>query len=196
MISPDIVATLLPVIEALEGLGVTYHIGGSLASSAHGTPRSTRDIDVIADLGPEHAGPLVAMLEPTYYVDEDAVREAIRRRGSFNVIHLGTMLKVDVFASQRHPFDQSVLARARCEKLGDTQDAPDVFVASAEDIVLRKLQWFRAAGESSERQWEDVLGVLTVRKGSLDTAYMQEWAERLGILDLLERARGEAGEVL
>ncbi|HXL36665.1 MAG TPA: hypothetical protein VN954_05625, partial [Ktedonobacteraceae bacterium] len=93
--TPDILITLEPLVEALEELGVPYHIGGSVASSLYGLPRLTIDVDIIADLRLEHIRPLVIRLQTNYYIDEDMIRDAIRRRSSFNVIHLDTMLKVD-----------------------------------------------------------------------------------------------------
>src|SRR5438552_6748490 len=97
MSESDILLALTPVVEALEGLGVRYHIGGSLASSAHGIGRSTADADLVADLRSEHARPLTNLLQDDYYVDEEMILDAISRRSTFNVIHLETMLKVDVF---------------------------------------------------------------------------------------------------
>lgn len=109
MNAPEIVTALAPVVEALEELGVAYHIGGSVASSVHGIPRFTIDADIVTDLRLEHVRLLVKQLEAEYYIDADAVRDAIRRRGSFNAIHLDTMLKVDVFIPKMRAFDQEEL---------------------------------------------------------------------------------------
>src|SRR3954470_15453589 len=94
---PDILAATTPIVEVLEQLTVSYYIGGSVGSSVHGLPRLTIDVDLVADLRIEHVRPLVKLLEESYYIDADAVRDAIRRKSSFNAIHLDTMLKVDVF---------------------------------------------------------------------------------------------------
>jgi hypothetical protein len=188
----DLLSALTPVIEALEALGVAHYIGGSLASSAHGVPRASIDADVIADLGPGHVAPFVARLQGAYYVDEVRVRAAIDVRRSFNLIHLATMFKVDVFASKRRPFDREALRRARPESLEDTPGARRFLVASPEDTLLAKLEWFRAGGEVSDRQWADVVGVLKTGGPQLDYVYLRRWAAALDVGEQLERALLEA----
>jgi hypothetical protein len=191
--APDLVAALLPVIEALDSLGVRCYVGGSVASSIHGVPRASIDADLIAELGPEHVAPLAARLSPHFYLDEGRMRDAVERRLSFNVIHLATMFKVDVFVSKGRPFDVEASGRARLEALGESPDAPKAMIASPEDTLLAKLEWYRRGGESSERQWSDILGLLRVRTGRLDLAYLADWARALGVADLLERASRQAG---
>jgi hypothetical protein len=186
----DLTVALAPVLDILEGLGVRYYVGGSVASSIHGVPRASIDADVVAELLPEHVGPLVAGLQDAYYLDEGRVRSAVDSRRTFNAIHLGTMFKVDVFATRRRPFDLEALRRARPEPLEDAPGARVAPVATAEDIILAKLEWFRAGGEVSERQWSDILGVL--RASSVDGEYLARWAAALGVADLLERARRDA----
>ncbi|MFI4946655.1 MAG: hypothetical protein ACHP85_25475 [Burkholderiales bacterium] len=193
MTAPDLVAALLPVIEALDSLGVRYYVGGSVASSIHGVPRASIDADVIAELSAEHVAPLAARLSAFFYLDEDRMRDAVERRLSFNVIHLATMYKVDVFVSMGRPFDVEAGGRARLEALGESLEAPKARVASPEDTLLAKLEWYRRGGESSERQWSDILGLLRVRAGRLDLAYLTRWASALGVADLLERASRQAG---
>jgi len=119
MNAAEILAAITPVVEAFEELGVAYHIGGSVASSAYGILRATFDADLVADLRLEHVLPLVKQLEDEYYIDADAVREAIRRRGSFNAIHLDTILKFTVFIPKTRPFDQEELRRIRQEVLAE-----------------------------------------------------------------------------
>jgi hypothetical protein len=191
--APDLVAALLPVIEALDSLGVGYYVGGSVASSIHGVPRASIDADLIAELGAEHVAPLAARLSALFYLDEGRMRDAVERRLSFNVIHLASMFKVDVFVSKGRPFDVEASGRARLEALGESPDAPKARVASPEDTLLAKLEWYRRGGESSERQWSDILGLLRVRTGRLDLAYLADWARALGVADLLERASRQAG---
>jgi hypothetical protein len=190
---PDLVAALLPVIEALDSLGVRYYVGGSVASSIHGVPRASIDADVIAELHAEHVAPLAARLSALFYLDDARMRDAVERRLSFNVIHLATMFKVDVFVSKGRPFDVEASGRARLESLGESPEAPKARVASPEDTLLAKLEWYRRGGESSERQWSDIAGLLRVRAGRLDLAYLVDWAEALGVADLLERASRQVG---
>ncbi len=101
MSKPDIILALEPVVEAFDRLGVGYFIGGSVASSAHGLPRATLDVDMIADLEPSHVRLLVEALEKDYYIDANMILDAIRRLASFNLIHLSTMLKIDIFVLKR-----------------------------------------------------------------------------------------------
>ncbi len=191
MNATEILAAITPVVEAFEGLGVAYHIGGSVASSAYGIIRATFDADLVADLRLEHVRPLVNQLGAEYYIDADAVRDAIRRRSSFNAIHLDTMLKVDVFIPKTRAFDQEELRRTRQEVLA--KGTRPFYMASPEGTILNKLEWYRMGGEVSERQWNDILGVLKVKGTALDIVYLQRWAKALQVTDLLERALLEAG---
>lgn len=193
MTGSDLVAALEPIADALEALGVSYFISGSLASAVHGIARASLDVDVVAGLRPEHVGPFVTRLGGAYYVDENRVRSAVLLRQSFNIIHLATMFKVDVFVSKGRPFDDAALARAHAESLEESAMARAFPVASAEDIVLAKLEWFRAGGEISERQWGDVIGVLRAGAPRMELEYLRRSARWLGVTDLLERALTDVG---
>jgi hypothetical protein len=186
------VAVTLQVVDALDALDIPYFIGGSLASSVHGIIRTTMDVDLIADLRMEHVEPLVQMLRDTFFIDGEMIRDAIRRRRSFNVIHLETMFKVDIFVRKRRPFDQAQFERRLLQTLA-TDPETTAYVASAEDTVLSKLEWYHMGDEVSDRQWNDVQNVLKVQSGQLDLDYLRQWATQLGVLDLLARALAEAG---
>jgi hypothetical protein len=190
----DLLSALGPVVDVLEGLGVRYYVGGSVASSAHGVPRASLDADVVADLGFDHVRPFVERLRDAYYVDEGRVHAAVEARRSFNLIHLATMFKIDVFASKRRAFDHEAQARARPQALDDAAEARRFLVASPEDTILAKLEWFRAGGEVSERQWADIVGVARVRQSQTDWEYLKRWAQVLGVRDLLDRVRAEISE--
>jgi len=190
---PDILAALTPVVDAFERLGIAYHIGGSVASSAYGIARATLDIDLVADMQMTHVQLLVALLQEAYYIDREMVQEAIRHRSSFNVIHLDTMIKVDVFILKPQPYAQESFRRARRDTLVEEEPAREFYLASPEDVILHKLDWFRLGGGVSDRQWNDVLGVLKVQALSLDLAYLRRWAAELGLTGLLDRAFNEAG---
>jgi len=179
-------------VEVLDQLGVRHFVGGSVASSAHGAPRASVDVDVVADLRPEHVRPFVDRLQDGYYVDEGRASSAVESRRSFNLVHLATMLKVDIFVSKGRPFDREALGRAQQELLDEAPAARRFSVASLEDTVLAKLEWFRMGGEVSERQWSDVVGVLRTAGTAADQAYLRRWAAALGVSTLLERALDEA----
>lgn len=188
---PELLRALAPVADALEALGVPYFVTGSIASSVRGLARASIDVDLVADLGPEKAARFAGLLRGPYYVSEEAVRDAARERSSFNVIHLETMLKVDVFVADASGPQRAALARARPERLDE--DSPRTFpVATAEDVILAKLRWFRLGGERSERQWTDVLGVLRTAATGPDLKYLEGQASALGVEDLLARAVSEA----
>jgi hypothetical protein len=186
MTASDLAAAIWPVAAALEALRVSYYLTGSVASSAHGVARATVDADIVAALEHGHIAPLVDRLEPDYYIPVNRLNWAVAARSSCNLVHLATMFKIDIFVSKDRPFDREAAARARPDAIDDTANAPIVPIASAEDTILAKLEWFRRGGEVSERQWWDVVGVLKIRHDA-DRAYLRRWAASLGVADLLER---------
>ncbi len=191
MNTTEILAAITPIVDAFEQLGIAYHIGGSVASSAYGLVRATIDVDLVAELRQEHVRSLVKQLEANYYIDADAVRDAIRQHSSFNAIHLSTMLKFTVFIPKTRPFDQEELRRVRQEAL--VEGTRPFYMASPEGTILNKLEWYRMGGEVSTSQWNDILGVLKVQATALDMAYLRRWARALQVTDLLERALVDAG---
>lgn len=154
-------------------------------------PRSTNDVDVVADLTMAHVTPVHEALRGTVYVDREILRDAILHRSCANLIHLETGYKVDGFVCKDTPYDRAALQRSVERRLSESPSGRTYRMATPEDTVLRKLMWFRAGGEVSDRQWSDVLGLLGTRGQDLDGGYLDEWATRLGVGDLLARARGE-----
>lgn len=191
MTPPDFVLAVAPVADALDAIGVPYYLAGSVISSLHGVARATADVDVVAALRPPHVAPLMERLADDFYADADAITDAIRRRAMFNVIHLATMMKVDVYIAGTE-FDASAMSRHLAKSLDDMPDARQFSVATAEDVILHKLTWFRDGGQVSDRQWGDIVGVLRVQR-DIDLAFLRDWAARLEVTDLLERALLEAG---
>ncbi len=192
MTAPDILIALEPVAEAFERLSVRYHVGGSVASSAQGVARATLDIDLVADLGESDVSGFARDLEKEYYLDEQAIRDAVRRRTSFNLIHLETMVKIDVFVLKTRPYDREAFGRMIADTLHEGDDARKFYLATPEDIILHKLEWFEMGNRVSQRQWHDVIGVMKVQGDTLDRVYMERWALEIGVLDLLNEAFAEA----
>lgn len=190
MLATEAFRVCLEVAGLFEDLGVPYLVGGSLASSLHSQPRATNDADLVADLREEHVAPFIAALADRYYVDEERVLHAVRRRSSFNVIQLATMFKVDVFVLGDQPMAREEMARRERVELPGGEGVLEV--ASAEDTILQKLHWYRLGRGVSDRQWRDVLSVLEVQEDRLDRAYLARGAEQMGVADLLERAVREA----
>ncbi len=188
-LTPEPTEITLIVAGILDRLGVRYAIAGSLASSLHGVFRASIDADMVADLRSEHVEALEEALGDDFYHDETAIRRAIELRRSFNVIHLESMFKVDVFIPKNRKFEKSQLQRRKAHIIA-TNPERSAYVASAEDTVLAKLDWYRAGGEVSEQQWRDVLGIIEVQRGRLDVDYLRPMAESLGLTDLLDRALG------
>jgi len=181
----------LLVARVLDELRIPYFLGGSMASSVHGIYRATADADFVALVRPDHAGPLAHLLHPGFYAEAEAIRTAAATGRSFNIIHLETLLKVDIFAATR-PFQLTQMQRRILQSL-DADGKTCLYVASPEDTILAKLEWYRQGGELSERQWNDVLGVLKVQRERLDTKYLRLQAQELGLVELFRRALDDAG---
>jgi len=181
---PDELAATLLVCAALDELGVEHVIGGSVASSLHGRPRSTQDVDLVADLRLEHAPRLAAALSEQFYVDEQMILDATRRRASFNVVHLASMTKIDIFVPRDEAVVRQQLVRRVQVSIGDAP-AERLWLVSPEDIILQKLIWHDAGGRTSQRQLRDVAGVIEVQGERLDREYLEHWSEVAGVDDLL-----------
>lgn len=193
MSASPLLQALEPVVRVFEALGIAYYIGGSVASSAYGIARATLDVDLVADISGHQIKPLANQLRDNYYIDEDRVGDAVSLRSSFNLIHLESMIKVDVFVVRNRSYDRLALTRARSESLDEAQPDIRFYFASPEDVILNKLDWYRQGGGVSERQWNDVLGIFKAQQSAVDIGYLRRWAHELGLSDLLLRALQEAG---
>ncbi|MFC1737819.1 hypothetical protein ACFL1G_02075 [Planctomycetota bacterium] len=147
--------------DILESLGITYVIGGSVASSIYGKVRFTQDTDMTVELFEDKADEFFRLVRTDFYISWDAMQQALRQRSSFNVVHLESAFKIDVFIQKDTEFEKQLLSRRRFIKLSE-RFKKAFSVVLAEDIILLKLRWYQQGGRSSERQWTDILSVLEV----------------------------------
>ena len=178
---------LMHVSNILDRLGISYLTGGSIASSIFGVPRATQDIDLVVDLPQEKAKSFVEAMQSNFYIDSDAVMQAVRTRSSFNAIHFETVQKLDFFIQGQSDYAIEEMRR-RFKIPIDEAGQQTVFIASPEDIIMQKILWFRMGPGISERQWNDVLGVIKVQGDRLDQRYLARWAKILDIWDLVQKA--------
>ncbi len=171
-------------------LDIPYYVGGSVASSLQGEMRYTEDLDLVVNIQPTQVQQLITAIAPEFYISSVAVEEAISgKTSSFNVIHLETTEKADIFVMGNDEFARSQMLRRR---LYNPSNEQSFYICSPEDTVLQKLLWFRLTSNQSQKQWRDILGVLKLQK-QLDNSYLNQWAETLKLTDLLAQARQEAG---
>lgn len=180
----DAVAGPLREIKLLlEAAEIPYMIVGSFASTVHGEPRTTQDLDIVIDPTSATLEHLLAHIDKdAFYVDPDTARDALRRRAMFNIIDTRNAWKIDLVVRKDRPFSHEELAR-RSE-----QDILGVVVptATAEDTVIAKLEWSKQG--ASDRQLRDVSGILRVGGDNIDRAYIARWVAALGLEDQWERA--------
>jgi hypothetical protein len=175
---------LREIVEIFVATNIPYMVVGSFASTAHGEPRMTRDLDVVIDPTPEQLERLLHALDPErYYVDPEVARDALRRRSMFNVIEIATAWKLDLVIRKPRPFSIEELARREIT----TMLGVEVATATIEDTIISKLEWAKLGG--SDRQLEDVAGMLRLRGNQLDVAYLDRWVDELGLREVWERAR-------
>lgn len=182
----------LAVVRALERLGVRHYVTGSIASSLHGEPRATNDADIVAALSPSHFKRLQQELGDRFYLDEEDFLHAAREQRSFNLVDEVELAKVDVFCVAPSGYQQAAFDRAVKLELELDDPFTAVSVASAADVLLSKLRWYRLGNETSDRQWRDLLGVARAQAGRLELDYLRRWSQEQGTLDLLERLLAEA----
>jgi len=179
------------IVDALERAGIAYMLTGSFASSYHGTPRATQDIDLVIAPTPDQLRRLAPLLpSDEFYFDLDTALDAQRRQTQFNVVDLATGWKIDLILRKSRPFSREEFDRRSQVDL----EGLHLFIASAEDIVLSKLEWGKLS--ESQRQLEDVAGILRVRSGDLDRDYIERWVGILGLEPEWESARSLAGDAV
>ncbi len=180
----DLFERLIPL---LEEAGIPYMVAGSIASSVHGSPRSTQDVDLV--IAPDHAS-LLRLLRSlphdTYYFSEESALRAFARKGQFNIVDFKTGWKVDFILRKTRPFSTLEFERRQVEVV----DGIQIFVARPEDVLISKLEWAQLG--SSDRQISDAAGILRVQGQDLDLDYVEHWVGELGLIDELSRAQAAA----
>jgi hypothetical protein len=184
----DLGQALRRVIEALDRAAIPYLIAGSIASGIHGVYRTSLDVDLVADLHPQQSAGLAKQLSGEFYADADMMRDALRAGRSFNLIHFASSYKFDIFPLLSDSYHQMQFSRRVVRNIVLDGEPLAVPLATAEDTVLMKLVWYRSGGEVSERQWNDVRGIVAVQGQRLDRVYLAQWAAYLKVADLVEHA--------
>lgn len=172
-------------VTLLDKLEISYLIGGSFASSVQGEYRTTNNIDFLCQIATEKIGSFLSGLDPDFIHDKESVLSSLKSKLSFNIVHEESFTKIDVFSSIG-TFEKSQLERASSVFIDAINMS--IKVATAEDIILAKLLWYKKGNMTSERQWNDILGVYKIQKSSLDYAYMSKWADFLDIYSLYIKA--------
>ena len=173
---------LLDVVARLDTAGVPYMLSGSVAMNYYAQPRMTRDIDVVVELAEAGVAAVEAEFRDDYYVDAEAGREAVANRGMFNLIHLESLVKIDLIVRKDGEYRQLEFARRRKVDLGGAT----VVIVAPEDLLLSKLAWGKES--RSELQMRDARNLLLAVAG-LDGEYLREWAVKLGVSEMLEELR-------
>jgi hypothetical protein len=180
------------IARLLEELDIPYAVAGAVASTIHGEPRATEDLGLIAAVEPRLVDALISKLGSDYYVPTGHLRHAVTHGGSFNVIHLASVRKIDIFVAAADPFTRQELERRALLTIPE-HEGRRLWIASPEDVLLHKLRWYADGGSVSDRQWRDVLGIVKVQGRRLDRAYLARWADILGVSPLLQRVWRETG---
>lgn len=177
------------VAQIFQKLGVDYLVGGSLASSLHGVPRATQDIDIVADLTGKDIGKLVELLSVDFFADIEMIEKAVSRKSSFNIIERENIFKVDIFVMSYDETSRMEMSRRVPYTItNDNDENQSVYICSAEDIIAHKLYWYNLGEGVSERQWNDALNVIKIQKNRLDIEYLHQVCSARGVAELLERA--------
>jgi hypothetical protein len=171
---------LRKVVDVCEHLGISYLVTGSVAAMAFGEPRLTNDIDIVAGIEEQHVNAfLMAFPSDEFYITEEMVREAILRKGQFNIIHPGSGIKVDMIIRQDTPFDKSRFGRVHRIYPAESYQAN---FAAPEDVIIKKMEYYKAGG--SEKHLRDIAGILKISGEMVNRDYITEWAKRLDLTEV------------
>ena len=169
------------VCARLDGLGIPYALTGGLAVSYYGRPRATHDADIVVAIArvPGLPQKLIVKFEPDYYISEEAVIDALLHQTMFNIIHPHTGFKIDFWILKSDSFSQGAFRRRQTVSLGKQR----LSILSLEDLILSKLQWYQLS--QSDRHLNDIRGILAVQREALNKAYLNEWAKKLSVDEVL-----------
>lgn len=185
----DPFARLVEMADRLDRIQVPWVLGGSLASSIIGEPRSTADIDVAVRIGALDITRFMSVAEDDYYIDAEMIRDAVDRSSSFNLIHFQTGFKVDFFVLGDSVLDRRALIHRQALVVPEA-GGRTIWVGSPEDQILRKLWWYRLGGEASDRQLRDVAAIIEAQRDVIDSDELRRIAEQIDIGDLVDRMLG------
>lgn len=193
----DLVAVMLPAVQVVEELNIPYYLAGSLASSVHGMQQMAQDIDLVVDLAGQAPAMLGRMLKQSYVLDEEAIEKAKEQQSSFSLVHLDTLMKVDIIIPASDAFHTCMRQFIAVHTLDEHY--PPLSVASALEMILFKLYRYHCSEQSytnglhDDAQWNDIVGMLKVQGPDLDLTLLQRWAKTLGITPLWQRALLDTG---
>ena len=181
---------LKKMIDVFEVLEISYLVTGSVASMAYGEPRLTNDIDIVAEIKPQQISAFIGSFPSNeFYISEDMIKEAINRKGQFNIIHPSSGLKVDVIIKQNNDFDKSRFNRKQDIQPADSYSAS---FASPEDVIIKKMEYYREGG--SEKHLRDITGILKISGDAVDRSYISDWSKRLGLTEIWDAVKNRVDE--
>jgi hypothetical protein len=168
------------LINSFESLGIRYFVTGSIASIFYGEPRFTNDIDVVAEVKEHHIPELLKLFPfDEFYINEGAIRNAIKHNYQFNIIHPSSGLKIDVIISKKEPFNDSRFERIK--RISPIENEIANF-ASPEDVIIMKMIYYKEG--KSEKHLRDITGILKISGDVIDRKYIEKWIGKLGIEDI------------
>lgn len=185
----DPIKVVFKVTTVLQQLGIRYLVGGSLASSLHGIPRATQDVDIVVTISEAQIQKIAELLSPDFFIDIDMMKNAVKKHSCFNIIDKEDLFKVDMFVQGPDEISELEMERRVQYPIADSGEQT-IYVCSPEDIIAHKLYWYKSGDYISERQWTDALNVIKVQKGRLDIDYLKKICQARGVSVLLEKALG------
>jgi len=177
--------------DIFETIKIQYLIGGSLASSLHGIPRATQDVDVVADLKTNQTYKFIESLKTSFFIDEELIKTSIKKRETFNIIDKEYLFKIDIFLQGIDGTSKEEMQRRVLYQIPGT-NGQQIYVSSPEDIIAHKLFWYKLGNNISERQWNDAANVLKVQNDKLDFEYLKKVCIARDVFDLYEKLLKES----